>query len=144
MPSPVDKLIRGLAIEVRLQIVLSTVVIWNNNYFSRILGSFATMTIGIFPASGGLGTSTYTHLLKLVPNNHTILISRYPEKVPQPYVNAGVQLRQASYESTPAELEAAFAGIDVLFLISYPSHVHEYRTKVGLKHAFFTTAENDV
>ncbi|KAL2156800.1 hypothetical protein VTH82DRAFT_1546 [Thermothelomyces myriococcoides] len=90
------------------------------------------MTIGIFPASGGLGTSTYTHLLRLVPNDQVILINRYPEKVAKPYIEAGVQVRKASYESTPSELEAAFSGIDTLFLISYPSHVHDYRTKVHL------------
>lgn len=88
-----------------------------------------TPTIGIFPASGGLGTSTYTHLLKLVPNNTVVLINRHPEKVPQSYIDAGVQVRKASYESASSELSAAFSGIDVLFLISYPSHVHEYRTK---------------
>jgi uncharacterized protein YbjT (DUF2867 family) len=88
------------------------------------------MTIGIFPASGALGTSTFTHLLKLVPNDQVILINRYPEKVPQSYLDAGVRVRKASYESTPSELEEAFSGIDTLFLISYPSHVHAYRTKV--------------
>lgn len=89
------------------------------------------MTIGIFPASGGLGTATYNHLLKLVPNDEVILINRYPQKVPQEYIDAGVTLRKASYESSPSELESALAGIDILFLISYPSHVHDYRTKVG-------------
>ncbi|KAK4034303.1 hypothetical protein C8A01DRAFT_49284 [Parachaetomium inaequale] len=90
------------------------------------------MTIGIFPASGGLGTSTYTHLLKLVPNDQVILINRNPENVPQQYIDAGVRVRKASYESTFSELEYAFSGIDVLFLISYPSHVHDYRIKVQL------------
>ncbi|KXX75408.1 Quinone oxidoreductase 2 [Madurella mycetomatis] len=90
-----------------------------------------TLTIGIFPASGGLGTSTYTHLLKLVPNNTVVLVNRYPEKVPQSYIDAGVRVRKASYESTPSELNAAFSDIDVLFLISYPSHVHDYRTKAS-------------
>ena len=88
------------------------------------------MTIGIFPASGGLGTSTYIHLLKLVPNDQVVLINRYPENVPQQYIDAGVRVRKASYESSSSELETAFSGIDVLFLISYPSHVHDYRTKV--------------
>ncbi|KAJ4287504.1 hypothetical protein N0V88_007604 [Collariella sp. IMI 366227] len=55
-----------------------------------------------------------------------------PKRSPKPYIAAGVHLRQASYESTPSELEAAFSGIDTLFLISYPSHVHAYRTKVQL------------
>ncbi|KAL2016989.1 hypothetical protein VTK56DRAFT_2708 [Thermocarpiscus australiensis] len=107
-------------------------------------------TIGIFPASGALGTSTYTHLLKLVPNDRVILINRYPEKVPQQYIQAGVKVRQASYESTPDELQAAFADVEVLFLISYPSHVHEYRSKVqipaidaarraGVKHIFYSS-----
>lgn len=92
------------------------------------------MTIGIFPASGALGTSTYTHLLNLVPNDEVVLVNRHPKKVPQEYVDTGVKTRQASYESSPSELEAAFAGVDVLFLISYPSHVHEYRVKVSAPH----------
>lgn len=90
------------------------------------------MDVGIFPASGGLGGSTYNHLLKLVPNNQIILISRHPEKVPPAIVKAGVRIRKASYESSPTELEEVFRGVDILFLISYPSHVHEYRVKVCL------------
>jgi hypothetical protein len=89
-------------------------------------------TVGIFPASGGLGGSTYRHLLKLLPASKVILISRHPEKTPQEYIDAGVQTRQASYESSPSDLEAAFAGVDTLFLISYPSHVRDYRVKVQL------------
>ncbi len=88
------------------------------------------MTIGIFPAAGGLGGSTYRHLLKIVPNDQVVLISRFPKKIPESYVKAGVEVREAKYEDTPAELEKAFAGVNTLFLISYPSHVHEYRTKV--------------
>lgn len=87
--------------------------------------------IGIFPASGALGGSTYRHLLKLVPNDHVTLINRFPEKVEPEYRDAGVRVRKASYESTPQELELAFSGLDVLFLVSYPSHVHEYRVKVS-------------
>ena len=87
-------------------------------------------SIGIFPASGGLGGSTYRHLLEKVPNEKVVLISRYPEKVSGQYLNGGVQTRQASYESSPSDLERVFAGIETLFLISYPSHVREYRIKV--------------
>lgn len=87
--------------------------------------------IGIFPASGALGGSTYRHLLKLVPNDHVTLINRYPEKVEAQYRDAGVRVRKASYESSLQELELAFSGLDVLFLVSYPSHVHEYRVKVS-------------
>ncbi|KAF3765222.1 NAD(P)-binding protein [Cryphonectria parasitica EP155] len=106
--------------------------------------------IGIFPASGGLGGSTYRHLLKLVPNDHVTLICRHPEKVEEEYRQAGVAVRRASYECTPQELEVAFSGLDVLFLVSYPSHVHEYRVKVqlpaidaarraGVKHIFYSS-----
>jgi hypothetical protein len=87
-------------------------------------------TIGIFPASGGLGTSTYTYLLKVVPHNNVILVNRYPEKVSESYVQSGVRVRQASYESSKDELKDAFKDIDILFLISYPSHNKEYRIKV--------------
>ncbi|KAK2666896.1 hypothetical protein RAB80_017317 [Fusarium oxysporum f. sp. vasinfectum] len=102
------------------------------------------------PASGALGTSTYTNLLSQVPNNQVTLINRYPEKVPKKYVENGVTVRQASYESSAEDLEAVFAGVDILFLISYPSSVHLYRTKVqtkalnaaqkaGVKHIFYSS-----
>ncbi|KAH8904169.1 NAD(P)-binding protein [Coniochaeta sp. PMI_546] len=108
------------------------------------------MTVGIFPASGGLGGSTSTHLTKLVPRKDIVLINRYPEKTPSHLTEGGIRLRKASFESSAAELEEAFAGIDVLFLISYPSHVHEYRVKVqlpaidaarraGVKHIFYSS-----
>lgn len=98
-------------------------------------GTFTNMTkeIGIFPASGGLGGSTYRHLLKLVPNDRVTLICRYPEKVEAEYKQTGVTVRKATYESTPQELELAFSGMEVLFLISYPSHVHDYRRKVSCR-----------
>ncbi|KDN70451.1 hypothetical protein CSUB01_09379 [Colletotrichum sublineola] len=87
-------------------------------------------SIGIFPGSGGLGGSTYDYLLKLLPADHIILINRHPDRVPQEHIKNGVRARKASYESSPADLEAVFSGIEVLFLISYPSHVHDYRRKV--------------
>lgn len=106
--------------------------------------------IGIFPASGALGTSTYSHLSSIFPNNRVTLISRFPEKVSQRYIDNGVTTRQASYESSAEDLEAGFGGLDILFLISYPSHVHQYRTKVqtkvidaahkaGVKHIFYSS-----
>ena len=108
-------------------------------------------SIGIFPASGGLGGSTSTHLLANVPAEHVTLISRHPDKSPSTIPGSDrATLRQASYESSPADLEAAFSGIDVLFLISYPSHVRDYRVKVqlpaidaahraGVKHIFYSS-----
>lgn len=106
--------------------------------------------IGIFPASGALGTSTYTHLLSQVPNDKVILVSRFPEKVPKAYVDNGAVCRQASYESSADDLERAFSEIDVLFLISYPSHQRQLRTKLqlpaidaayraGVKHIFYSS-----
>ncbi|KAM0539511.1 hypothetical protein ACHAO7_012110, partial [Fusarium culmorum] len=70
------------------------------------------MQIGIFPASGALGTSTYTHLLSQVPNDKVTLINRYPEKVPKKYIEKGTTVRQASYESSAEDLEAVFSGVD--------------------------------
>lgn len=97
-----------------------------------------TKEIGIFPASGGLGGSTYRHLLKLVSHDRVTLICRYPEKIEAEYKQAGVTIRRATYESTPQELELAFSGVEVLFLISYPSHVHEYRRKVSTDQSYQT------
>ncbi|KAK4446472.1 quinone oxidoreductase 2 [Podospora aff. communis PSN243] len=107
-------------------------------------------TLGIFPASGALGTSTSTHLLRDVPANHVVLISRHPEKTPQVHVQAGVGTRQADYSQSPAELKSAFSGIDILFLISYPSHQHKLRTELhrkaiaaadraGVRHIFYSS-----
>ncbi|KAG9253977.1 uncharacterized protein F5Z01DRAFT_655634 [Emericellopsis atlantica] len=89
-------------------------------------------TIGVFPASGGLGGSTATHLLKHVPGDQVTLIARYPDKTGSIPGADKACIRQASYESSPTELEAAFRGLEVLFLISYPSHVRDYRVKVQL------------
>ena len=94
-------------------------------------------TVGIFPASGGLGTSTYTHLVKLIPPHLIILICRHPEKIPQEYIDSGVRVREASYGASEEELKEAFADVDVLFLISFPSHLREYRVKVSTTVAIF-------
>ncbi|WQF87072.1 Putative NmrA-like domain, NAD(P)-binding domain superfamily [Colletotrichum destructivum] len=107
-------------------------------------------SIGIFPGSGALGGCTYDYLLKLLPADQIILINRHPEKVPQEHIKNGVRARKASYESSPSDLQAVFSGIEVLFLISYPSHVHDYRKKVqlpaidaarraGVKHIFYSS-----
>ncbi|KFA66787.1 hypothetical protein S40285_07037 [Stachybotrys chlorohalonatus IBT 40285] len=105
-------------------------------------------TVGIFPASGALGTSTLAHLLRLIPAPSLVLISRHPTKLGA--LPPGAQTRTASYESPPQHLESVFAGVDVLFLISYPSHVREYRVQVqlpaitsahraGVKHIFYSS-----
>ncbi|TFB02485.1 Quinone oxidoreductase 2 [Trichoderma ghanense] len=110
------------------------------------------MSVAIFPASGGLGTATYTHLLnsKAIPASDVVLISRFPDKTPQIYQDQGVHLRQATFEDSPAALEATFKGVKTLFLISYPSHSRGYRTplqlaaldaahRAGVKHVFYSS-----
>ncbi|KAJ6441405.1 MFS general substrate transporter [Purpureocillium lavendulum] len=117
-------------------------------------------SIAIFPASGALGTSTYTHLLaspssssttsSVVDPTRVTLISRFPAKVPPPLLRAGVRTAAASYESPPERLRALFAGHDVLFLVSYPSHEHALRTRLqlpviddaraaGVRHVFYSS-----
>lgn len=88
--------------------------------------------VAIFPASGGLGGSTYNHLLtrNLLSPNNVLLISRNPDKIPQKFKDAGVTTLQADYDK-PETLEHAFDGVWCLNLISYASIEHEHRAKVG-------------
>lgn len=85
--------------------------------------------IAIFPASGGIGGSTYRHLLNLTDPKNVILISRHPEKIEEKYTDAGAVSRYADYDK-PESLEHVFEGAEYLNLISYASIEHEHRTKV--------------
>ena len=82
--------------------------------------------IAVFPASGKLGTSIYTHLSKLVDPHRLILISRNPEKIPSDLPDAGVTARQANYNKLKS-LDGVFEGASTLLLISYPSIEKEHR-----------------
>lgn len=84
--------------------------------------------IGLFPASGGLGTSILNHLSKEVPASQLVLIARNPEKLAN-FEREGAIVRQADYDQ-PSTLETAFEGIDVLMLVSYASFEIEHRVKV--------------
>lgn len=108
------------------------------------------MQIGIFPAAGGLGGSTYNHLLKQVDPKDVTLISRHPEKVPLEYITSGVTNRQMSWQTSVEAYGNVFDGIDVLFLVSYPTYEHEVRNqhhrpaidaaiKSGVKHIFYSS-----
>lgn len=88
--------------------------------------------IAIFPASGKLGTSVYTHLLKIVNPADVILISRYPEKTPSEYIEAGVTTRKADYNSPNSLLDNAFDGVSCLLLVSFPSIEFERRFEVNI------------
>lgn len=85
-------------------------------------------TVGIFPASGGIGGGTVKHILERVPPASLVLIARQPDKLGSAKA-LGAQVRQADYDNDSA-LQSVFNGISVLFLISYASVEHEYRSQV--------------
>ncbi|KAJ5110440.1 hypothetical protein N7532_000975 [Penicillium argentinense] len=104
--------------------------------------------IGVFPASGGLGSSIVNHLKTLVPASQLILIARHPEKLTE-LEHAGSTVRQADYD-TPSTLTNAFVGVDVLMLISYASFEIQHRAdahklaidaaiKSGVKYIFYSS-----
>ncbi|KAH7208637.1 NmrA family protein [Fusarium oxysporum] len=84
-------------------------------------------SVGIFPASGGIGGGTVKHMLTRLPPTDLILISRHPENLVSVKAQ-GAEIRQADYDDDSA-LQHAFHGIDTLFLISYASVEHEYRSQ---------------
>ena len=85
--------------------------------------------VAIFPAAGALGTSTYEHVLKLLPGRRVVLISRNPSKVPEKVASSGAELRRADYND-PNSFKDVFDGISYLFLVSYPSIEIEHRFEV--------------
>lgn len=86
------------------------------------------MTVGIFPAAGGLGTSIINHLVKRIPADQLILIARKPDSLAH-LSRLGATVRRADYED-PSSLERVFDGVDVLMLISYASFEIQYRVEV--------------
>ncbi|OQE18719.1 hypothetical protein PENSTE_c017G03487 [Penicillium steckii] len=105
-------------------------------------------TIGVFPASGGLGSSVVNHLTTLVPASQLTLIARSPERLAH-IKEAGATVRQADYD-TPSSLTHAFDGVNVLMLISYASFEIQHRVdahkiaidaaiKSGVKHIFYSS-----
>lgn len=87
-----------------------------------------TPRIGVFPASGGLGSSIVNHLSKLTLASQLTLIARNPSKWDF-LGKTGATLRHADYDQ-PTTLDHAFDNIDILMLISYASIEIEHRTKV--------------
>lgn len=86
--------------------------------------------LGIFPAAGGLGGSTLTHLLRLLPANDVVLIARNPDKLSKEKAKGAI-IRKADYDD-PRTFDHSFDGISTLNLISYASIQNEYRFKVRL------------
>ncbi|KAJ5410858.1 uncharacterized protein N7487_005217 [Penicillium crustosum] len=102
--------------------------------------------IGVFPASGALGSSIVNHLVKLVPKYDLILSARHPEKL-HDLKQAGATVRRADYDE-PSTLDTAFEGVDVLMLVSYASFEIDHRAhrlaidaaiKSGVKHIFYSS-----
>jgi uncharacterized protein YbjT (DUF2867 family) len=90
--------------------------------------------LAIFPAAGTLGGSTYRNVLKLLPAEQVVLITRSPQKIPKEIVAAGVEVREADYNA-PESFDKVFDGISYLFLISYPSIEIEHRFEVSVHRA---------
>lgn len=85
-------------------------------------------TVGIFPASGGIGGGAVKHILSRLPAKDLVFIARSPEKLAGERL-AGATVRKADYDDDAA-LETAFDGVETLFLISYASVEHHHRTEV--------------
>lgn len=85
--------------------------------------------IGIFPASGSLGSSIYRHLLEIVDATNVVLVSRHPEKIPSHHTEAGVTSRTADYD-VPGTLDDAFNDVSHLILISKTRIEIEQRVEV--------------
>ncbi|KZL82514.1 NmrA-like family protein [Colletotrichum incanum] len=83
--------------------------------------------VGIFPASGGIGGRTVKHILTRLPPADLVLIARHPDKLASAKA-LGAEVRQMSYDDDGA-LKTAFQSIRTLFLISYASVEHEYRSQ---------------
>lgn len=107
-----------------------------------------SLRTGIFPASGGLGGSTLTHLLNFVDPHTVTLIARHPERLAK-QAKQGATVRRADYDDQ-SSLQHAFDGVDVLFLISFPSIEYEHRVQVahaaidaaiksGVRHIFYSS-----
>ena len=85
--------------------------------------------IAIFPASGKLASSVYTHLIKIIDPSKLILISRHPDRIPSEYTASGVTTRKADYNA-PKSLEHVIDDVSCLLLLSYPSIEFEHRFEV--------------
>lgn len=85
------------------------------------------MSIGIFPASGGLGGATLEHLLGIVDPQHVTLITRSPERL-RTQQQDGAIVRKADFEGS---FEGVFQGVRTSNLISYPGTQVEHRFNVS-------------
>lgn len=99
-------------------------------------------------ATGGLGSAVLKYILPLVPPSDLVVASPTPARVRDawPDLPSAVEIREGDYmrlgaplvsfafcrrraDQTPETLPGALAGIDVFFIISYPSIAHEVRVR---------------
>jgi NAD(P)H dehydrogenase (quinone) len=108
-------------------------------------GSVMTKYV-ISGASGSLGGKIATLFLEKIPAGNLTLTTRTPDKL-DAFSQRGVTVHAADYND-PAALERAFAGCDVLMLISslaVTKRVPEHRNainaakKAGIKHIVYTS-----
>ncbi len=101
------------------------------------------MTIAVTGATGQLGRLVLEKLKAKVPASEIIALARNPEKA----AGLGVTVREADYER-PETLDAAFAGVDTLLLISSsevgrraPQHLNviEAAKRAGVRHVVYTS-----
>lgn len=105
------------------------------------------MNIVISGASGDLGLRTTRELLRLGHGQNLTLASRTPETVAAEAIAAGARVCVSDFND-PDSLEAAFAGNEVLFLISglavsrrVPEHRNaiEAAKRAGIRHIVYTS-----
>ena len=80
--------------------------------------------------TGGLGSEVLRYILPLVAPSNLVVSSPTPARVREAWPNlpAEVEIREGDY-TRPETLPGALAGIDVFFIISYPSIAHEVRVR---------------
>ncbi|VDB92049.1 unnamed protein product [Peniophora sp. CBMAI 1063] len=93
--------------------------------------TFIDMTrILLTGSTGGLGSEVLRYILPLIAPSDLVIASPTPARVREAWPNlpAEVEIREGDY-MRPETLPSALAGIDVFFIISYPSIAHEVRVR---------------
>ncbi len=111
------------------------------------------MTIAITGASGGLGRATVESVLQTARPSEVVLTTRRPDALAE-FTARGVDVRRADF-AEPASLNAAFAGVDRLLLISTDTSIDMSRLDLqrdaisaaaaaGVRHIIYTSVPEPV
>jgi NAD(P)H dehydrogenase (quinone) len=107
------------------------------------------MTVAITGASGQLGRRVAEGLLDVLDPQKLVLVTRTPESLSE-LAAGGVEVRAAGFDQ-PATLDAAFAGVERLLLIStdlidtrLDGHLAAIRAadRAGVRHIVYTSMAN--